>query len=109
MNWLYDIFSKAKSSSGFLFVVILTFIYFSVYAVKGERGLMRYIYLTSEVSQAKETADKYAKEKTEWEEKVKLLSSDSLDLDMLDERARVVLNMVGEDEFIILDNGNITK
>lgn len=106
MNWLYDVFSKIKSSSGFLFVIILTFIYFSVYAVKGERGLMKYVYLTSEVAQAKETADKYAKEKTEWEEKVKLLSSNSLDLDMLDERARIVLNMVGEDEFVILDDIN---
>ena len=32
-----------------------------------------------------------------------LLSSSSLDLDMLEERAREVLNFAGEDEFIVLD------
>ena len=37
------------------------------------------------------------------EEKIKLMSSTSLDLDMLDERARKVLNLVKQDEFIILD------
>ncbi len=109
MNWLSDTLAKIKSSSGFLFIVILTFIYFSVYAVKGERGFFRYIYLSSEVAQAREIADKYAQEKNEWEQKVKLLSSDSLDLDMLDERARIVLNMVGKDEFVILEDGSEDK
>ena len=37
------------------------------------------------------------------EEKIRLLSPSSLDLDMLDERARAVLNMAKEDEFVILD------
>lgn len=109
MSWLSDIFTKIKTSSGFLFIVILTFIYFSVYAVKGERGFFRYIYLSSELEQAREIADKYAQEKSEWEQKVKLLSSDSLDLDMLDERARIVLNMVGKDEFVILEDGSEGK
>ena len=36
-------------------------------------------------------------------EEVRLLSPDSLDLDLLDERARIVLNFVGDDEFVILD------
>lgn len=104
MNGLSDIFAKMKSSSGFLLVIILTFIYFSFYAVKGERGFIRYIYLNSEVAEARRISQKYALEKQEWEEKVKLLSAESLDLDMLDERARIVLNMVGPDEFVILDN-----
>lgn len=103
MNLLVDLFSKIKGSSGFLFIIILTFIYFSFYAVKGERGFMRYMYLTGEVAEARRISEQYAREKGEWEEKVKLLSSESLDLDMLDERARVVLNMVGKDEFVILD------
>lgn len=103
MGWLRENCSKIKSSSGFLFVIILTFIYFSFYTIKGERGLFRYLYLTQEVEQAHRISKKYATEKNEWEEKVKLLSSDSLDLDMLSERAHVVLNMVADNEFIILD------
>lgn len=106
MSWLSDLWSKIKSSSGFLFIIILTFIYFSFYAVKGERGFMRYVYLTDEVQKAREIEQKYAAERKDWEEKVRLLSSDSLDLDMLEERARIVLNMVGIDEFVILDETN---
>lgn len=105
MGFMADFFGKIKSSSGFLLIIILTFIYFSFYAIKGDRGFVRYIQLTEEVSDARLISKKYAAEKAEWEEKVKLLSSDSLDLDMLDERARVVLNMVGPKEFVILDNG----
>ncbi len=109
MSWLSDFWSKVKGSSGFLFVIILTFIYFSFYAVKGERGLLRYVYLTEEVGNARSVAQKYAEERRDWEEKVRLLSSDSLDLDMLEERARIVLNMVGMDEFVILDEEETKK
>ncbi len=109
MSWLSDLWVKIKGSSGFLFITILTFIYFSFYAVKGERGLMRYVYLTEEVGNARNIAQKYAKERQNWEEKVRLLSSESLDLDLLEERARIVLNMVGMDEFIILDEDNEEK
>ena len=35
-----------------------------------------------------------------------LRTSEGLDLDMLDERAHIVLNMVGKDEFIILDEAD---
>ena len=38
------------------------------------------------------------------EQKVRLLSSNSLDLDMLEERTRVVLNYAADDEFVLLDN-----
>ncbi len=109
MNGLSDIWSKIKGSSGFLFIIILTFIYFSFYAVKGERGFMRYVYLTGEVQKARDVARRYAEEKAGWEEKVRLLSAESLDLDLLEERARIVLNMVGMDEFVILDENETKK
>ncbi|MBE6450864.1 MAG: septum formation initiator family protein [Alphaproteobacteria bacterium] len=102
MSKLNDIFLKMKSSSGFLFMMILLFVYFSVYAVKGERGLIRYVYLNKEVAEAKSMSKKYADEKHYWDEKVELLSS-NLDLDLLDEQVRTVLNMVGPNEFVILD------
>lgn len=102
MSRFYDIFSKIRGSSGFLFGMILLFVYFSVYFVKGERGLIRYVYLTEEVSEAKIESIKYAKEKQYWNDQVDLLSS-KLDLDLLDERVRTVLNMVGPNEFVILD------
>ncbi len=49
-------------------------------------------------------ADQYRAEKEQLEQKVRLLSSASLDLDLLEERTRTVLNFAAEDEFIILDS-----
>ena len=102
MNRFYDIFSKIRSSSGFFFVMTLLFVYFSVYFVKGERGLIKYFYLTDEVNLARAEYAKKSKERKYWNEQVNLLSS-NLDLDLLDERVRTVLNMVGPNEFVILD------
>lgn len=104
MNFFTDVFSKIKQSSGLLLILIFIFIYFSVYTIKGDRGLIRYMQLTQEVSQGKIESKKQAEERAHWEQKVKLLSSESLDVDLLDERARVVLNMVSPEEFVILDN-----
>ena len=63
MNKISQSFSKIISSSGLLFIIMLLFVYFSVYLVKGERGLFRYVYLTDEVIQAREVSQKYAQEK----------------------------------------------
>lgn len=109
MSLTTQIASKIKFSSGYFFVVILMFIYFSFYAVKGERGLIRYFALINEVAQARQVLAKYDAEKQQWEDKVKLLSSDSLDLDMLDERAHIVLNMVHPNEFVVLDESLVTQ
>jgi cell division protein FtsB len=106
MGFIANIFGKIKLSTVLLPTIILMFIYFSFYAIKGERGFVRYVRLNDEVSQARVLSEKYAREKSEWEEKVKLLSPESLDLDMLDERAHVVLNMVGAQEFVILDDSD---
>ena len=66
--------------------------------------LQKLIYLQKEVAHARNIADHYRRNKETLDQQVKLLSSESLDLDMLDERARTVLNFVGEDEFVILDD-----
>lgn len=104
MSRFFHFLSKFKSSSGFFMCLVLVCVYFSFYAVRGERGLLKYINLSQEVAQARELEAKYAKEKDEWADKVKSLSPESLDLDMLDQQAHLVLNMVGEKEFVILDS-----
>ena len=104
MNKVADLFVKVKSSSGVFIVLVLIFLYFSFYAVKGDRGLIRYMNLNKEVEKARLLSEKYAAEKQTWDNKVKRLSSENLDLNLLDEQARIVLNMVGEKEFVILDS-----
>ena len=87
---------------------VILFFYFSFYTINGERGLRRYLHLQQELSYAEKIAEKYSKKKAELEAKVRLLSSDSLDLDMLDERTRVILNYANSDEFVIIDNAENT-
>ena len=104
MSRFLHVLSKIKSSSGFFLMLLLVFLYFSFYAVRGERGLLKYLVLNKEVAMARSLEERYIREKNEWDDKVKRLSSENLDLDMLDERARLVLNMAGEKEFVILDS-----
>ena len=102
--WSY-IVAKSKSS---VVMVLLMFLcaYFSYFAIKGDRGLFKYFYLQDRIAEATKIQNNYERQKSELEQKVKLISSSSLDLDLLDERARAVLNVIGEDEFIIIDDAN---
>ena len=89
--------------SGFWIVGAFLLVYFAFHAINGERGLIRYLYLRQEIAEAGKIAEQYSRQKQHLEEKVRHLSNNSLDLDLLEERARIVLNLAGEDEFIILD------
>lgn len=102
MGFLLDIQNRIKNSGLLIFCTLLS-LYFIFHGISGERGLLKLLYLRNEISEAEQIANMYHQEKIKLEEKVKLLSSSSLDLDLLDERARIVLNFVGKDEFIILD------
>ncbi len=102
--WSY-IVAKCKSS-GFIVLLMALCSYFSYFAIKGDRGFFKYVYLQEKVAEAEKVNESYDKQRQDWEQKVKLLSSSSLDLDLLDERARTVLNVIGNDEFIILDDDN---
>ncbi len=99
--WAYII--KKSKSSAVLVLLILLSSYFSYFAIKGDRGYLRYLYLQNKVSEAEKINANYDKRREELEQRVNLLSASSLDLDLLDERARAVLNMIGNNEFIIID------
>ena len=101
---LYSYIVAKSKSSGFIVLLICLFCYFTYFTIKGDRGLFTYISLQDKVAEAEKISIEYARQRNDWEQKVKLMSSSSLDLDLLDERARTILNMIGEDEFIILDD-----
>lgn len=83
--------------------------YLGFHAFSGERGLFA---LYSESRHLEELKGELAQVKGEREalgHKVKLLSSNSLDLDMLDEQARLVLGKVGRNEIVYFLNDNSTS
>lgn len=102
MGFYWDLQNRLKQSGYGLFCLFL-FIYFGYHAVNGDRGFLKMLYLKKEIADTAQIAQSYHQEKIRLEEKVRLLSGKSLDLDMLEERARVVLNLSGADEFVILD------
>lgn len=103
MGILVELHNRIKNSGILIFCALLS-LYFIFHGISGERGLLKFLYLQNEIKEAEKIAETYHQEKIKLEEKVKLLSSKSLDLDLLDERARIVLNLVGKDEFVILDS-----
>jgi cell division protein FtsB len=76
-------------------------IYFGYHAVHGERGLVRAAQLAQELERAKVAAQEVAAERERWTARVQLLRSDSLDPDLLDERARFVLGLTAPDEVVL--------
>lgn len=77
--------------------------YFGYHAVTGDRGLITWFQLTREIEQARVTLDRTSAERQLLDHRVSLLRPDNLDPDMLDERARAMLNLIHADEFVILD------
>jgi len=77
--------------------------YFGYHAVQGERGVVEWWKLQQEISRAADQRDQIAGQRASLEKRVELLSPDTLDMDMLEERARVVLNMGRANEMVIFD------
>ena len=102
METFNNFFEKIKKSGLFIVLGVFSF-YFTINAIKGDRGIFKYMYLKNKVEHAELERAKYQSIKKDLEYKVSMLSEESLDLDYLEERARIVLNMVGNNEYIILD------
>ncbi len=76
--------------------------YFGYHAVQGERGLLAWLAVNQELAQARSTQTALAERRADLEQRVIMLRPDSLDRDMLDERAHAILNYGRKDEVIIL-------
>ena len=84
----------------------LVFSYFAYHAVEGDRGLRSWLKLRQEIADAKSSEAELSAERDRLERRVALLRPESLDRDMLEERARAVLNLARpEDRVILLDGG----
>ncbi|MDE0113006.1 MAG: septum formation initiator family protein [Albidovulum sp.] len=70
-------------------------------AVQGEYGMASRLRALDEESELKETLRELEYEYDILANKTDRLSDSNLDLDLLDERARAVLGMVRNDEFIV--------
>jgi cell division protein FtsB len=86
-------------------LMLLAIMYFVYHSLSGERGIVAYFKLKSELQKQTKVLEVLTEERTLLDEKVKNLNPNSLDLDYVDEVARLNLGMIGEGEVVInLDN-----
>lgn len=78
--------------------------YFAYHAVQGDRGLIAWRQLTLRVEAARAALAEIGSERRLLEHRVRLLSPGSLDLDILEERARLMLNYGYVGESVVLDD-----
>lgn len=85
------------------FISIVVVGYFTYHIFQGDRGIIAYLRLQQTVSvNEKERASQQIL-REQLERRVYLLRPDSLDVDLLEERARAVLNYAHPDEIVIHD------
>jgi cell division protein FtsB len=75
--------------------------YFIYHAVQGDRGILAWLRVNQQLEAAQVELAKSATDRAALEQRVALLNNSSLDLDMLEERARVMLNFSDPDDVVI--------
>ena len=76
--------------------------YFAYHSVQGDRGLLALQRVQEDFAQARILEAELASERQRLERQVALLHRDGLDLDLLGERARALLNYGLKDEYLVL-------
>lgn len=82
--------------------------YFGYHAIQGEHGVLAWLQLEKDLRIAEANAAVLAVERQELEHRVQLLRPNSLDPDLLEERARLVLNYGRAGEMLVLLPGALS-
>lgn len=82
-------------------LLLLVLFYLLFHAISGERGVYAWFKESRKLELLQAERDTVRKERVALEHKTRLLSSSSLDLDLLDEQARRVLGYATSNEVVI--------
>jgi cell division protein FtsB len=86
-----------------LYILAALFIgYFGVNAYTGKNGINARQGLDQQIAELASELERVRTERAEWERRIALLKSSQIDPDMLDERARVLLNYVDPHDVTIM-------
>jgi cell division protein FtsB len=78
--------------------------YFIYHIIQGERGLLSWMRLKQKIAESEKVLAEVQSKKEALEKRVSLLRPESIDPDMLEERARAVLNFARKDEIVVIDD-----
>jgi cell division protein FtsB len=76
--------------------------YFLFHTIQGDRGVIAWLMLKQEVRIAEAKLASLETERAALANRVQRLSPQTLDPDLLDEQARLMLNLAGADEVVIM-------
>ena len=82
-------------------VTFFIFIYLVYFLINGQRGLLKYLYLTKQAHEYNSTLTNLMAENNYYLDRTKRLKPNSLDLDYLDEQARKKLGFTHSNDFIV--------
>jgi cell division protein FtsB len=102
MSLLQEFRARSRHVIGPLLGVLIVG-YFGFHVVHGDRGLLAWLKIKQRVAAAKLVVETSSAERQAMERRVSLLEPGSLDPDMLDERARLMLNYGYTDDIVILE------
>ncbi|MDR1598248.1 MAG: septum formation initiator family protein [Holosporales bacterium] len=91
----------SKKSLGKLFLLGALAAYMLYHLFHGNRGLFALFEIRQVVSQERELVEQLRNEKSILLRDIRLLRPQSLDLDLLEERARDVLSLAGDGEIVV--------
>ena len=101
MNVLRELRRRAHFVVGPVIGIVLT-AYFVYHLIEGDHGLIRWLSLTREIRAEKANLEMVRAQRKALDLRVFDLKPDHLDPDLLDERVRATLNLVGPDEIVIM-------
>lgn len=93
--------SKAKHVVYFLLITAL-FAYFSYHLIQGDRGVISWYKMRDNVTELQIELNDLNVDRTHLAHRVKLLSPNSIDTDLLEEQARKLLNYSYENDIIVM-------
>jgi len=100
-SWRQDAHKPLFKRSISSFFCVFVLFYLGFHTVRGDHGALALFRESRKLELLTTQLDSLKSETAILEKKVKLLSNEALDLDMLDEQARLVLGMAGKNEAVI--------
>lgn len=99
----FEMMRGRLAGTALLLCFAFVLVYFGYQGLYGNHGLIRQMWLSSEAERLAFELSEVQQERELLERRVHLLRPESLDLDMLDERARTVLGYAHKNDLVIMD------
>ena len=104
LSILKDIRWRFNHIIGPLFGILL-FTYFVYHSIQGQHGILAWRQLDIHITKAEATVSSLQEKQAKLEQRVIMLRPGTLDLDMVEEQSRRMLNFTHQDDVVVIFSG----